>query len=59
MGWFNRNNKKQIKMSKNSAKKNYQSLIEWLPTLNQPKTKVEKSATKFSKADYYAEKGAK
>lgn len=46
-------------MSKNSAKRNYQSLIEWLPTLNQPKTKVEKSATKFSKADYYAEKGAK
>jgi hypothetical protein len=46
-------------MSKNSAKRNYQSLIEFLPTLNQPKAKVEKSATKFSKADYYAEKGAK
>jgi hypothetical protein len=59
MGWFNRNNKNKRKMSKNSAKRNYQSLIEFLPTLNQPKAKVEKSATKFSKADYYAEKGAK
>jgi len=46
-------------MSKISAKSNYEQLIAWLPTLNQPKTKVEKSATKFSKADYYKEKGAK
>ena len=46
-------------MSKNSIKRNYQSLIEFLPTLGQPKTKVEKSTTKFSKANYYAEKGAK
>jgi hypothetical protein len=46
-------------MSKNSAKQNYEQLMTWLPTLNQPKAKVEKSSTKFSKADYYAEKGAK
>jgi len=46
-------------MSKNTAKSNYEQLMVWLPTLNQPKTKVEKSATKFSKADYYKEKGAK
>ena len=59
MGWFNRNDKNKRKMSKNSAKQNYEQLMTWLPTLNQPKAKVEKSSTKFSKADYYAEKGAK
>jgi hypothetical protein len=46
-------------MSKNSAKQNYQSLIEWLPTLNQPKAKVEQSTTKFSKADHYKQNGVK
>ena len=46
-------------MSKNSSKSHYEQLMAWLPTLNQPKTKVEKSTTKFSKADYYKEKGAK
>lgn len=46
-------------MSKNSAKKNYQSLIEWLPTLNQPKVKKELSTTKFSKAEFYKEKGVR
>lgn len=46
-------------MSKNSAKKNYQSLIEWLPTLNQPKTVKAQSTTKFSKADHYKQNGAK
>jgi hypothetical protein len=46
-------------MSKNIAKQNYQSLIEWLPTLNQPKVKKELSTTKFSKADHYKQNGAK
>jgi len=46
-------------MSKTSAKSKYEQLMAWLPTLNQPKTTKEKSATKFSKADYYKEKGAK
>jgi hypothetical protein len=45
-------------MSKNSAKQNYQSLMDWLPTLNQPKAVKEQSSTKFSKADYYKSKGA-
>jgi len=46
-------------MSKNTAKSNYEQLMGWLPTLNQPKTKVEKSVTKFSKADHYKSKGVK
>ena len=46
-------------MSKNSAKKNYQSLMEWIPTLNRPKQVVEQSATKFSKADHYRSQGAR
>ena len=45
-------------MSKNSAKKNYQSLTEWIPTLNRPKEVKEQSSTKFSKADHYKSKGA-
>ena len=45
-------------MSKNSAKSNYEQLMAWLPTLNQPKVAKEQSSTKFSKADYYKEKGA-
>ena len=45
-------------MSKTSSKSKYEQLMAWLPTLNQPKTKVEKLSTKFSKADYYKEKGA-
>jgi len=45
-------------MSKNSAKKNYQSLMEWIPTLNRPKEVKEQSSTKFSKADHYKSKGA-
>ena len=60
MGWIIRNNKRKIKkMSKNSAKSHYEQLMAWLPTLNQPKAKVEQSTTKFSKSDYYKEKGAK
>ena len=46
-------------MSKNSAKKNYQSLIEWLPTLGQTKIVKEQSTTKFSKADHYKQNGAR
>lgn len=46
-------------MSKTSAKNKYEQLMAWLPTLNQPKTKQQKSSTKFSKAEYYKEKGAK
>ena len=46
-------------MSKNTAKSNYEQLMTWLPTLNQPKTKVEQSSTKFSKADHYKSKGVK
>ena len=34
-------------------------LMEWLPTLNQPKVSKEKSSTKFSKADYYKQNGVK
>ena len=45
-------------MSKNSAKSNYTQLMEWLPTLNQPKVLKERAATKFSKADHYKSKGA-
>ena len=46
-------------MSKNSAKTNYEQLMAWLPTLNQPKQVKEQSTTKFSKADHYKAKGAK
>jgi len=46
-------------MSKTSSKNKYEQLMAWLPTLNQPKTKVEKSTTKFSKADHYKSKGVK
>jgi hypothetical protein len=46
-------------MSKNSARKNYQSLIEWLPTLGQTKIIKEQSSTKFSKADHYKQNGVK
>jgi hypothetical protein len=47
-------------MSKTSSKNKYEQLMAWLPTLGQSKkSKVEKSATKFSKADYYKERGAK
>jgi hypothetical protein len=46
-------------MSKNSPKSHYEQLMAWLPTLNQPKTKVEQSTTKFSKTDYYKQNGVK
>jgi hypothetical protein len=47
-------------MSKTSTKSKYEQLMEWLPTLGQSKkSKVDKSQTKFSKAEYYKEKGAK
>jgi len=46
-------------MSKNTAKSNYEQLMTWLLTLNQPKAKVEQSSTKFSKADHYKSKGVK
>ena len=45
-------------MSKNSAKRNYQSLMDFIPTLNRPKEVKEQSSTKFSKADYYKQQGA-
>ena len=45
-------------MSKNSAKRNYQSLMDFIPTLNRPKEVKEQSSTKFSKADYYKKQGA-
>ena len=47
-------------MSKTSSKSKYEQLMAWLPTLGQSKkSKVEKQSTKFSKADYYKERGAK
>jgi hypothetical protein len=46
-------------MSKNSAKTNYEQLIQWLPTLGQPKVKKEQQSIKFSKADHYKSKGVK
>jgi hypothetical protein len=46
-------------MSKNSSKSNYEQLMAWLPTLNQPKARVEQSTTKFSKTEYYKSKGVK
>ncbi len=46
-------------MSKNSAKSNYEQLMNWLPTLNQPKVVKEQSQSKFSKADHYKKNGAK
>lgn len=46
-------------MSKTSAKNKYEQLMNWLPTLNQPKTVKEQSQTKFSKADHYKSKGVK
>ena len=46
-------------MSKNSAKSNYEQLMAWLPTLNQPKIRKEQSSIKFSKTDYYKSKGVK
>jgi hypothetical protein len=46
-------------MSKNSAKSRYEQLMNWLPTLNQPKVVKEQSSTKFSKADHYKQNGAK
>ena len=47
-------------MSKNSAKKNYEQLMAWLPTLGQSKkSQVEKQSTKFSKGDYYKQQGVK
>lgn len=46
-------------MSKNSSKTHYTQLMEWLPTLGRTLTsKKEQSQSKFSKADYYKEKGA-
>lgn len=44
-------------MSKNSAKTNYEQLMNWIPTLNQPRSVKEQSSTKFSKADHYKSKG--
>jgi len=45
-------------MSKNSAKANYEQLIQWLPTLNKSKVK-EKQPIPLSKMDYYKIKGVK
>ena len=46
-------------MSKNSPKSHYEQLMAWLPTLGQTKIVKEQSTTKFSKSDYYKEKGVK
>lgn len=46
-------------MSKTSAKSKYEQLMEWLPTLGRSKEVKAQSSTKFSKGDYYKEKGAK
>jgi hypothetical protein len=46
-------------MSKNSSKSHYEQLIQWLPTLGQPKVKQEQQSTKFSKASFYKEKGVR
>jgi hypothetical protein len=46
-------------MSKNSAKTNYEQLIQWLPTLGKNLIIKEKETTKFSKASFYKEKGVK
>lgn len=46
-------------MSKNSAKTNYEQLIQWLPTLGKNLIIKEKATTKLSKADYYKSKGVK
>jgi len=49
-------------MSKNSAKKNYQSIMEWIPTLKSKRAADlvarEQPGGKFSKADHYKSKGA-
>jgi len=47
-------------MSRNSAKQNYQSLMEWIVTLKkQPSVELkEQPSGKFSKASYYKQKGA-
>ena len=47
-------------MSKNSAKQNYQALMEWLVTLKkQPSVELkEQPSGKISKADYYKKQGA-
>lgn len=45
-------------MSKTSSKSKYEQLMEWLPTLGRSKEVKAQSSTKFSKADYYKEKGA-
>lgn len=49
-------------MSKNTAKKNYQSLMEWIVTLRSRRVAElvarEQPSGKFSKASYYKEKGA-
>ena len=45
-------------MSKNSAKSHYEQLIQWLPTLGQPKVIKEQQQTKFSKANHYKQNGA-
>jgi hypothetical protein len=46
-------------MSKNSARSHYEQLMQWLPTLEQPKVKKEQQSTKFSKGDHYKSKGVK
>jgi hypothetical protein len=50
-------------MSRNSAKKNYEQLIQWLPTLINKRTAEiiarEQPSGKLSKADYYKSKGVK
>ena len=49
-------------MSKNSAKKNYRSLMEWIPTLKSKRAvelvEREQPTGKFSKASYYKKQGA-
>lgn len=49
-------------MSKNSAKQNYRSLMDWIPTLKSRRVAElvakEQPSGKFSKADYYKKQGA-
>ncbi|MDB4232452.1 hypothetical protein N9795_01975 [Candidatus Pelagibacter sp.] len=46
-------------MSKNSSKKNYEQLVQWLPTLGKAKLEKIKETVTFSKTDYYKKNGVK
>jgi hypothetical protein len=50
-------------MSKNSSKSHYNQLMAWIPTLKSKRTTAiterEQPTGKYSRADYYKEKGVK